>query len=69
MGTLGMGSQGGAGKGREVSQDHRVWVPVGPSGEMSRVDGCAGGRTLGVSVGRREEEAPAGMKQALGKQL
>ena len=69
MGTLGLDSQGGAGKGHEVSQDRRVWVPVGPSGEMFRVDGCAGGRTLGVSVGRREEEAPAGMKQALGKQL
>lgn len=44
-------------------------VPVGPSCEMSRGEDCAGGPTLGVSVGSREEESPAGMKQALGKQL
>lgn len=44
-------------------------VPLGPSRERSRGEDCAGGRTLGVSVGRREEEAPAGMNQALGKQL
>lgn len=69
--VLEVGSWGEAGEGSEVSLDHGVWVPVGPSGRDIQDGRAMLEAALGESfiAGRWGKEAPAEMRQGPGKQL